>query len=204
MKILHLISSPRGEASFSVKLGNAIVEQLEQAYPNSTVIRHDLTIKPLPHLEVVHLQSFYTPVEDRSPELQQAVVHSDTAIAELFDADIIVIGAPFYNFGIPSTLKTWLDHITRKGISFTYSENGPQGLISGKKVYIAASSGGIYSEGAMSSYDFSVPYLKLILGVLGMTDTTVFRIEGTSLPGNEAAAVEKGLNSIRIEKEVTV
>lgn len=196
MNILHLISSPRKGASYSIQLGNALIEQFKDTYPGSTVKVHDLTDTPFPHLEEVHLQSFFTPTESRTLAQQEAVRHSDEAIAELMAADIIVIGAPLYNFGISSTLKAWIDHIARAGITFRYSASGPEGLVKGKKVYLAVSSGGIYSEGPRVSYDFVVPYLKTVLGFMGMTDVTVVRAEGTSIPDLQATAVEKGLESV--------
>jgi len=198
MKILHLISSPRGEASFSIKLGNALVEKLQAANPNSTVKVHSLIKTPFPHLEEAHLNSFFTPVESRTPEMLEAVKHSDDAIAELQDADTIVIGVPMYNFGIHSTLKAWIDHIARAGISFRYTEKGPEGLIKNKKVYLAISTGGIYSEGPMKSFDFTEPYLRSVLGFLGMTDITAYRVEGVNMPQFKDSALEKGINSIEI------
>ncbi len=197
-KILHIISSPRGEASFSIKLGHAIIQKIQAAYPGSTVKEVDLVKKQFPHLEESHLVSFFTPPANRTPENTAAIKHSDDAIGEILDADIIVIGAPLYNFSIHSTLKAWFDHIARAGVTFKYDENGVEGLIKGKKVYIAMSSGGIYSEGPMQSYDFVSPYLKIILGHIGMTDVTVFRAEGTSLPGIQDTALEKGIDSIKI------
>ncbi len=198
-KILHLISSPRGDASFSIKLGKAIVEKIKLAYADSTVKEVNLVQKQFPHLEEVHLNAFFTPVENRSPANLAAIKHSDEAIAEIMAADIIVIGAPLYNFGIHSTLKAWIDHIARAGITFRYDENGPEGLVKGKKVYIAMSSGGIYTEGPMAGYDFVAPYLTATLGFLGMTDATVFRVEGTSFPGQQESALEKGIQSIVID-----
>lgn len=198
MNILHLISSPRKGASYSIQLGNALVEKLQAAHPGSTVTVHDLTNTPFPHLEEVHLQSFFTPAESRTPDQQAAVQHSDQAIAELMAADTIVIGAPLYNFGISSTLKAWIDHIARAGITFRYSASGPEGLVTGKKVYLAVSSGGIYSTGPTASYDFVVPYLKAVLGFLGMTDVTVARAEGTANPDSQASAVEKGVESVLV------
>lgn len=198
MKILHLISSPRGEASFSIKLGNALVEKLQAANAGSTVKVHNLIKTPFPHLEEAHLNSFFTPVESRTPEMLEAVKHSDDAIAELLDADTIVIGVPMYNFGIHSTLKAWIDHIARAGISFRYTENGPEGLIKNKKVYLAISTGGIYSEGPMKSFDFTEPYLRSVLGFLGMTDITAYRVEGVNMPQFKDNALEKGINSIEI------
>lgn len=199
MKILHLISSPRGEASVSIKLGNAIVEKLLQAHPGSTVKTHDLTKNWYPHLDDVHLASFYTPADSRTPQLQEAVKHSDGGIAELKEADIIVIGAPMYSFTIHSSLKAWIDHIARSNETFSYSEEkGVEGLVKNKKVYVAVSSGFIYSEGPMQAHDFVAPYLKFILGFLGMTDVTIVRAEGVNIPATKDTALNKAINSIEV------
>ncbi|WP_072144902.1 FMN-dependent NADH-azoreductase [Hymenobacter sp. AT01-02] len=193
MQILQILSSPRGAASYSNQLANGLVEKLVAANPGSQVTVRDLTNQPFPHLEEVHLQSFFTPAEGRSPEQQAAVRHSDEAIAELMAADIVVVGAPLYNFGIASTLKAWIDHIARAGITFRYTAAGPEGLVKGKKVYVAMSSGGVYSAGPMAAYDFVVPYLKSVFAFVGMTDVTVVRVEGTSIPELQAAALPKAL-----------
>jgi len=198
-KILRIISSPRGAASMSIKLGNAIVEKIQAAYPGATVTESNLVKKQFPHLEEAHLNAFFTPAENRSPENKEAIRHSDEAIEELQNADIIVIDVPFYNFGIPSNLKAWIDHIARAGITFKYGENGPEGLITGKKVYLAIASGGIYSDGPMQAYDFASPYLKSVLGFLGMTDISVVRAEGASIPVVQDTALEKGIESISID-----
>jgi FMN-dependent NADH-azoreductase len=146
-----------------------LVDKLQAAYPGSAVrvpdlaagpfpvvpsslvkvvtVVHDLAAGPFPHLEKSHLDAFNAPVETHSPAQQAAVRHSDEAIRELLWADIIVIGMPMYNFNIPSTLKAWIDHIARARITFRYTASGPEGLVQGKKVYLAASSGGIYSQG---------------------------------------------------------
>jgi FMN-dependent NADH-azoreductase len=197
-KILHIISSPRGEASLSIKLGNAIIEKIQAAYPGSTVTENNLVNKQFPHLEEAHLTSFYTPAENRTPENLVAIKHSDESIQEILDADIIVIGAPLYNFSIHSTLKAWIDHIVRAGVTFKYDVNGREGLIKGKKVYIAISSGGIYSDGPMKPFDFAEPYLKHMLSFIGMSDITVVRVEGASIPGIQDTALEKGISSIHL------
>jgi FMN-dependent NADH-azoreductase len=198
MKILHLISSPRGGASFSIKLGNAIVEKLQAENPGSSLVTHNLTDSPFPHLEEVHINSFFTPAESYTPELAEAVKHSNEAITELKNADAIVIGVPMYNFGIHSTLKAWLDHIARAGQTFRYSENGPEGLVKNKKVYLAISSGGVYSEGPMKAYDFTESYLRSVLGFLGMVDVSVFRAEGLSMPNLKDEALGKAVESITL------
>lgn len=198
MNILNIISSPRKGESFSIKLGNAIVEKLQAANPGSTVKVKDLASKPFPHLEEAHLQSFFTPAEGRSSEQQEAVRHSDEAIAEIMAADAIVIDAPLYNFGIPSTLKSWIDHIARAGVTFRYTAAGPEGLVKGKKVYVAMASGGVYSEGPSASYDFVAPYLKAVLGFMGMTDVTVARVEGLAIPDLQPTALDKAIASITL------
>jgi FMN-dependent NADH-azoreductase len=197
-KILHIISSPRGDASLSIKLGNAVVEKIQAAYPGSTVKETNLVNQQFPHLEEAHIASFFTPAENRTPENLVAIKHSEDAISEIQDADIVVIGVPIYNFNIHSTLKAWIDHIVRRGVTFKYDENGPQGLLPGKKVYLALASGGVLSEGPMAGFDFAVPYLKHMLGFIGLTDITVFRVEGTSIPGIQDTALEKGLSSIHL------
>jgi FMN-dependent NADH-azoreductase len=197
-KILHIISSPRGAASLSIKLGNAIVDKIKAAYPGSTVNEHNLVLDRFPHLEQEHLTSFFTPAENRTPENLEAVKHSDGAIKEIEDADIIVIGAPLYNFSVHSALKAWIDHIVRSGVTFKINDGGAEGLIKGKKVYIAVSSGFIYSEGPMKPLDFIEPYLRHILGFIGLTDITVVRAEGSAIPGMQDTALEKGIESISI------
>ena len=107
-KILHIISSPRGEASLSIKLGNAIIDKIKTEYPGSTVKETDLVTLHFPHLEEAHLTSFFTPVESRTQANIEAASHSDEAIQEIMDADILVIGAPLYNFSIHSSLKAWI------------------------------------------------------------------------------------------------
>lgn len=194
--VLHIISSPRGSASFSIKLGNAIVAKIKATYPGSVVKESNLVEMQFPHLEEAQITSFFTPEEYRTPENKKAVLHSDEAINEIMEADIIVIGTAFYNFSIHSTLKAWIDHISRVDVTFRFTQNGPEGLIHGKKVYIAVASGGIYSEGEMQPFDFAAPYLKAILGFLGITDVTVFRVEGTEIPGIKDHALEKAISNI--------
>ncbi|MBO3271061.1 FMN-dependent NADH-azoreductase [Hymenobacter defluvii] len=197
MQILQIISSARGAESYSTQLSQGIIDKLLAAHPGSSVVVRNLAKNPFPHLEEAHLQAYFTPVEARSAE-QQAVRHSDEAIAEVLAADVLVIGVPFYNFSIASSLKSWLDHLTRAGITFRYTPTGPEGLITDKRVYLAVASGGIYSEGPMQPYDFATPYLRWMLGFLGMTDITVARAEGVKLPEFQAQALQKGLDSVAV------
>lgn len=199
-KILHIISSPQSEASISKKLGNEIIEKIKAKYPDNEVKERNLTTHLFPHLDHVQIGSWFTPAENRTPEQAAAIRISDDAIAEMQEADIYVIGAPFYNFAIPSTLKAYLDHITRPGITFKYDENGkPEGFLKNKKAYIATASSGVYSEGAFQSFDFVSPYLKFLLGFLGITDITFIRAEGLRIDGVKETAFEKGVESIAID-----
>jgi len=195
-KILHIISSPKGEQSFSNRLGNAVIAKIQEENPGSTVEVNDLTKNPYPHLEEATLAAFYTPATAHTAENKAAIKNSDAAIAQIMDADVLVIDAPMWNFSIPSVLKAWIDHIARAGVTFKYGDAGPEGLVKNKMVYVAMASGAVYSTGPMAALDFSSPYLKGILGFLGMTDLKVFRVEGSSFPGQADHAMQAGIDSI--------
>jgi len=141
-----------------------------------------------------------TPIwRDRLTAKERAQLGRGAGSISLTRPDILVIGAPMYNFSIHSTLKAWLDHIVRAGQTFTYSEKGIEGLVKGKKVYVALASGGIYSEGLMKGMDFVEPYLRAVLGAIGLTDITFVRAEGLNMPGVKEEAMEKAIASIRVD-----
>lgn len=198
-KILHIISSPRTETSLSRQLGRVVKEKVLEKYPGSSVKVRDLTVNRTPHLEETHIQSFFTPAENRSPEQQETIRYSEESLAELQEADLIIVEAPMYNFTIPSTLKAYFDHIARAGITFRYIGNGhlPEGLLKNKEAYIVTSSGGIYSEGVLKPYDFVASYLYFFLNLIGVKIANVFRAEGQAVVGPEAA-LKKGVDSIVI------
>jgi len=197
-KILNVISSTRGAASYSIQLAEALIDSLRAAYPGSTVKTVNLAEKHFPHLEESHIAGFFMPPEQQTEQHKEVLRHSDEAIQDLLEADILVIGAPMYNFSIPSALKAWIDHIVRKGVTFNYSEKGVEGLVKDKKVYLVESSGGIFSEGMLKEKDFVEPYLKWILGFIGLTDITTLRVEGTSVPGVKEQAIFKALAGIKV------
>ncbi|MDA6068318.1 NAD(P)H-dependent oxidoreductase [Flavobacterium sp. AC] len=197
--ILHLISSIQSNESYSIKLGKAIIEKIQDKYPNSTVEELNLTDVKIPHLDPDVLRTFFIPEDQLTQQDKESIGFSNQVVNQLLAADIIVIGAPLYNFTIPSSLKAWIDHITRAGITFGYGENGPIGKVTGKKVYVAMSSGGIFSEGPGKANDFVVPYLKAFLGFLGMTDLTAFRAEGLKVPEVKENAMKKAIESIEID-----
>ncbi|MDJ1496810.1 NAD(P)H-dependent oxidoreductase [Cytophagaceae bacterium DM2B3-1] len=197
-KVLHIISSTRGAESLTLTLGNAIIDRIKTKDPDTVVKEIDLSANPYPHLGPIQISSFFTPEESRTPEQELAVRRSDEAVAELQDADILVIGAPMYNYSITSSLKAYFDHIARARLTFRYSESGVEGLLKNKKAYIAFGSAGVFGNEQMQAYDFAVPYMKHFLGFLGITDVTVFRVEGTGIPGLQETALEKALESIAV------
>lgn len=199
-RILHLKSSLMGKASYSIKLGNAIVEQIQKKYPENQLEELNLVETEMPHLSPAVLHTFFTPADQLTEKQRESISLSDQLVKQLLSSDHIVIGAPLINFTIHSSLKAWIDHITRAGITFGYGEDGrPVGKVTGKKVYIAMSSGGVYSEGPGNANDFVVPYLKAFLGFLGMTDVTVIRAEGLKIPGLKEYALENAIDSILID-----
>lgn len=196
--VLHIKSGLQGSHSYSVQLGDAIIKRLRETYPGIQVKTRDLVQERFPHLQTETVNAFFTPEESRTPEQHKIIRPSERAVHELLEADILVIGVPMYNFNLPSQLKAWMDHIARAGITFHYGENGPEGLVKNKKVYLALASGGIYTEGPNQQYDFIPGYLKAFLGFLGMTDVETVRAEGTALPDTKAIAVEKALETADI------
>lgn len=198
-KVLEIISSARGAESFSTKLADHIVSKIGEKYEGSSVEKKDIVDSKIPHLDPNILAAFFTPLENQADSVKGLDAFSNKAIKELQEADTIVIGVPFYNFGIPSVLKAFIDHIAVAGKTFKYVDGAPVGLLTGKKVYLAISSGGVYSAGDYKAYDFAEPYLRAVLGFLGMTDVTTFRIEGVNVGTLKDTAVETGLNSVVID-----
>lgn len=197
--ILHIITSPRMEVSASRKLGKAVIEKIQEKYPDAVVTERDLTKKPVPILEEAHINTFFTPTENYSSEQTEINEYSTGLISELQQADIIVVDSPMYNFSVPASLRAYFDFTSRAGYTFKYDENGPKGLLNNKKLYIAFTSGNIYSEGPYQVYDSNVPYVKNIFGFYGVTDVSVFRAEGLSIPGIQKTAMEKAIEGITID-----
>lgn len=198
MRILRISSSPRKDHSKSMKLGAVIVEKLLAAHPGSVVKHRDLSVSPLPHLEAEHLKAYYARVENRLPNHAEVVRASDEAVAEILEADVLVIEAPLYNFTISSTLKAWIDHIVRANVTFKHTPEGDVGLLSNKKVYVAVTTGYIYSEGAGKDKDFVTPLLRTVFGMLGLTDIQFILAEGFNDPKAKDGAFQKAVDSIRV------
>jgi FMN-dependent NADH-azoreductase len=183
MNILQINSSLRGTQSESTRVANAIVARLAAANPGATVTVRDVGANPHPVLDEAALGALFTPADQRTADQAARVALDDTLIAEAQAADVIVLGAPMYNFGMPIQLKAWFDAIARAGVTFRYTENGPEGLLKNKKVVVAAARGGIYPLDA----DPQVPHIRMLLNFLGLTDHEFIYSAGQAM-GPEAAA----------------
>jgi FMN-dependent NADH-azoreductase len=191
MKLLHLDSSILGDNSASRQVSAAVVARLRQVDPSLTVTYRDLAADPVPHLS-----GGYLAAANGAGDTQAfaAEITDSSAILETFlAADIVVIGTPMYNFSIPSQLKAWIDRIAVAGKTFSYDENGPKGLIGGKRIIIASARGGVYAPGAPAEpYDFQETYLRALFGFLGVTDLEIIRAEGLKMGPEQLQAALEG------------
>lgn len=180
MKLLHIDSSILGQGSVSRDLSADVVTTFRAVHDNLEIIRLDLADTPIGHLTAAHLAAAQgAPVDDA---LKADVAIGQVALEDFLAADIVVVGAPMYNLSIPSQLKAWIDRISVAGQTFRYTEQGPVGLCGGKKLVIASSRGGVYSEGSpAAAYDHQETYLKAAFGFLGITDITFIRAEGVAM-----------------------
>ena len=189
MNILQINSSARVEGSQSTVLANDIAARLRVANPGATLTVRDLAATPHPVLDEAALGALFTPAAQRSAEQAARVALDDALIAQVQAADAIVLGVPMYNFAISAQLKNWIDAICRVKVTFQYTGKGPEGLLKGKKVYVALARGGIYRD---APADSQVPYLKTVLGFLGMTDVQFFYAEGLAIsPDNAKQALAR-------------
>jgi FMN-dependent NADH-azoreductase len=184
MNILQINSSARSSGSESTRMADAIVARIKAESAGASVTRRDLGAQPHPTLDEAALQALFTPADQRTAVQAARVALDDALIAQVQAADVIVIGAPMYNFGITVQLKSWFDAIARAQVTFAYTATGPVGLLTGKKVYVALARGGIH-RGAPS--DTQLPHLQTFLGFLGLTDVQYVYAEGMGL-GAEAVA----------------
>jgi len=167
--LLHLDSSPL-ESSISRELTREFVKTWKAAHPDGTVLYRDLAAHPVKPLDAAWIAAAYTPEAARTPEHKQALAVSDELIGELEQADEFVIGVAMHNFSIPSVLKLWIDQVVRRDRTFSYGEGGPQGLLRGKKATVVIASGGVYESGTpAAAFNFVEPYLKTMLGFIGIT-----------------------------------
>ena len=179
--LLHLDSSPLGEASISRHLTSEFVDSWKLANPDGKVITRDLTTSGLVTIDAAWIGAAYTPEASRTAEQKQALALSDELLEELFAADEYVFGVPMHNFSIPGVFKLWIDQIARAGRTFAYVNGAPKGLLTGKKATFLITSGGVYDAGtAMASFNFVEPYLRTVFAFLGVTETTFQNAGGTA------------------------
>jgi FMN-dependent NADH-azoreductase len=199
MNMLVIHSSILGNNSKSRLVADQLVSRLAEADPGVTIRTRDLGASPLPYVDAGHLGALFTPADQRSAEQAQAAALADELIAEIAQADRVVIAAPVYNFNVPAQLKTYIDYIARAGVTFKYGADGkPQGLLSDKKVYIVTARGG---KAIGTALDHATSYLSTVLNFLGMDDLTFIHAEGLNMGADGAAA---GLESARNQIDLHV
>jgi FMN-dependent NADH-azoreductase len=199
--ILLVLSSPRGWKSHSHQFASHIVDDLKARHPGAKVVVRDVAKEPLPHVSEAFGTGRVLSPEKRSPVEAKALSLSDALVDELAAADVVVLAAPMYNFGLPSSLKAWIDHVVRPGRTFSYSEKGPEGLLKGKKAVVVVARGGVYSEGPAQQLDFQESYLRAVLGFIGITNVHVVRVEGVAM-GEDA--LKNAMASARAQSEEVV
>lgn len=182
--LLQINSSLFGNNGNSSLLSQEFVQHWKAQNPTGEVVLRDFAKEDIPHLDAARVQALFTPAENRTPEQQAVVDYSDKIIAEINAADVIVIGVPLYNFGIPSTLKAYFDHIARAGVTFKYTETGPVGLLENKPVYIIATRGGVHKG---QPTDTQSQFLSNFLGFVGLKDVHFIYAEGLNMAQKELA-----------------
>lgn len=190
-RVLIIESSARQHDSISRQLTRDFIAQWQSAHPTDAITLRDLAANPVPHLDETLLGGWMKPQEQRTAEELKALQRSNELTDELLAADVLVMAAPMYNFTIPSTLKAWLDHVLRAGITFKYTETGPQGLLTGKRAYVLTARGGIHAGGAS---DHQEPYLRQVMAFIGIHDVTFIHAEGLNMGGDFH---DKGLNQAK-------
>jgi FMN-dependent NADH-azoreductase len=198
MKLLHIDSGILGAASVSRQLSAHAVAEWRAQHPNTEVVYRDLVARPLAHLSGEQLFAAAADPAQQSPEMRAALAESAEVLQEFLDADAVVIGAPMYNFAIPSQLKAWIDRVAIKGKTFAYTEYGPKGLMGDKTVIIASARGGFYGAASpVAAWDHQEAYLKTLFGFLGVTDIRILRAEGVNVsPEQKEKAISEAKGSV--------
>ncbi|MEA2929190.1 MAG: FMN-dependent NADH-azoreductase [Hyphomicrobiales bacterium] len=196
MNILHITSSPRGAASFSNRVADNVLGELRRRQADASIVTRDLAETPLPHIDADFVTATRSPGGPQTGAQRALLALSDELVDELLAADVVVIATPMINFTIPSNLKAWIDYVARAGRTFSYSEAGPKGLVTGKHAILVAARGGVYANNP--ALDFQVPYLKGVLAFLGITDVEVLEVEGTAY-GPEAAEKAVAAASLKLQ-----
>lgn len=195
-RILIIESSPRGAESASRQLTEALRERLRSLYPNASFLERDLATDPPPHLSYRTVKGISTKDKAEADSLTDALRLSDELAEELLACDLVIIASPMWNFGLPSSLKAWIDHVVRSGKTFNYAGAGVEGLAKGKRAILVLASGGVFSEGPWKAWDTVEPYLRLILGFIGIDDVQTVRAQGMNIPGLSDNAIPAGETTI--------
>jgi FMN-dependent NADH-azoreductase len=189
--ILIIDSAATGDASVSHRLTDTLAATLQSRHPGARIVRRDVGRDPVPHLTEATTAAIRGKPAETEAEWR-ALLLSDALIAELKRADLIVIGAPMYNFGMASTLKAWFDHVLRARVTFRYTEAGPEGLLAGRRAIVIETRGGLYSEGAAAALDHQEPHIRTLLGVMGITDVAFVRAEKLAFDAEASIAAAAG------------
>ena len=192
-RVLRLDASMRHDGSVSRALTDRLVERLRDSHGTVDVTSRDLARAPVPQVDEAWIGANFTDADARTPEQRQALALSDTLVAELQAADILVLGMPIYNFGVPAALKAWIDMVARARVTFRYTPDGPEGLLTGKRAYIVTASGGTHVDSAI---DFAVPYLRHVLAFLGITDVEVIAADGLMMDAGRRDRAEAQITKI--------
>jgi FMN-dependent NADH-azoreductase len=195
-RILIVESSPRRAESASRSLTSKVRERLEAQYQDTKIVVRDLTEDSLPHLDQAAVTAMFTQGDGDSESRKRALRLSDLLTDELLSSDLVVIASPMWNFSIPSSLKAWIDHIVRPGRTFRYAGEGVEGLATGKRAILVLSSGGVFSDGPWKDWDSVEPYLRRILGFIGIQDIQIVRAEGMNIPPLAIHAIPNGEKTV--------
>ena len=195
-QILMIEVSPRGRGSASRAVADTLAARLTDLHPSAKIVRRDLAAEHLPHLDEITLSAISAKDPAEAERLKEEAHQSDQLTDELLESDLLVIATPMWNFGIPSALKAWIDFVVRPGRTFQYSDGGVLGLAKGKKAILVLASGGVFTEGPWRSWDFVEPYLRQILGFIGIVDVQTVRAEGMNIPLLATNAVPKANNAV--------
>ncbi len=182
MKLLRIDASSRIEGSDSRNFANQFQQQWQTKHPDGKVVIRDIVTTNIPHISQQTIEGFYTSQQNFTPKLQEATQLSDRLITELKEIDILLISTPMYNFGVPSALKAWIDHIVRINNTFGVNEDGSfYGMVTHVKAYVITAAGAVYTSNEMQDLDFLTPYLQTVLGLIGITDITFLPLQGTTM-----------------------
>jgi FMN-dependent NADH-azoreductase len=195
-QILIVGSSPREAMSASRQLTGTVRGRLRSLYPEAKFVERDLAKDGLPHLDYPTVKAIFTNDQTEAESLKEVLRLSDQLTEEVLSSDLLVIASPMWNFGLPSSLKAWIDHIVRPGKTFRYAGAGVEGLARGKKAILVLASGGVFTEGPWKSWDTVEPYLRQILGFIGIDDVQTVRAQGMNIPALAPHAISDGEKTV--------